>query len=81
MNSARLPHRQNVHKEKGENQVGWFRETPAISLEAIAAVHPNFDSAVVDIGGCVAAGRTHARTTLFGLSAASARGNARHEAA
>jgi ubiquinone/menaquinone biosynthesis C-methylase UbiE len=51
MNSGRLAHWQSVYKEKGENQVSWFQETPAISLELIHAVHPKFDSAFVDIGG------------------------------
>jgi trans-aconitate methyltransferase len=51
MNSGRLAHWQNVYKEKAENQVSWFQENPAISLELIEAVHPKFDSAIVDIGG------------------------------
>jgi 2-polyprenyl-3-methyl-5-hydroxy-6-metoxy-1,4-benzoquinol methylase len=51
MNSGRLAHWQNVYKEKAENQVSWFQETPAVSLELIEAVDPKFDSAVVDIGG------------------------------
>jgi len=51
MNSGRLAHWQNVYREKAENQVSWFQETPAISLELIEAVHPKFDSAIVDIGG------------------------------
>jgi SAM-dependent methyltransferase len=51
MNSGCLAHWQNVYKEKAENQVSWFQETPAISLELIEAVHPKFDSAIVDIGG------------------------------
>jgi 2-polyprenyl-3-methyl-5-hydroxy-6-metoxy-1,4-benzoquinol methylase len=51
MNSGRLAHWQNVYKEKAENQVSWFQETPAISLELIEAVHPKFDSAIVDVGG------------------------------
>jgi len=51
MNSGRLAHWQGVYKEKGENQVSWFQETPAISLELIRAVHPKFDSGIVDIGG------------------------------
>ena len=51
MNSGRLVHWQNVYKEKTENQVSWFQEMPAISLELIEAVHPKFDSAIVDIGG------------------------------
>jgi 2-polyprenyl-3-methyl-5-hydroxy-6-metoxy-1,4-benzoquinol methylase len=51
MKSGRLAHWQNVYKEKAENQVSWFQETPAISLELIRAVHPKFDSAIIDIGG------------------------------
>ena len=51
MNSGRLAHWQNVYKEKAENQVSWFQETPAISLELIEAIHPKFDSAIIDIGG------------------------------
>jgi 2-polyprenyl-3-methyl-5-hydroxy-6-metoxy-1,4-benzoquinol methylase len=47
----RLSHWQNVYREKAENQVSWFQETPAISLELIEAVHPKFDSAIIDIGG------------------------------
>jgi trans-aconitate methyltransferase len=48
---SRLSHWQNVYKEKAENQVSWFQETPAVSLELIEAVHPKFDSAIIDIGG------------------------------
>jgi len=51
MNSGRLAHWQGVYKEKGENQVSWFQETPTISLELIRAVNPKFDSGIVDIGG------------------------------
>lgn len=51
MNSGRLAHWQNVYREKAENQVSWFQETPAISLELIEAVHPKFDWAIIDIGG------------------------------
>jgi len=47
----RLSHWQSVYKEKAENQVSWFQEIPAISLELIEAVHPKFDSAIIDIGG------------------------------
>ncbi|MFY9839137.1 MAG: class I SAM-dependent methyltransferase [Xanthobacteraceae bacterium] len=50
MNSGRLSHWQNVYREKAENQVSWFQETPGISLELIEAVHPKFDWAVIDIG-------------------------------
>ena len=51
MNSGRLAHWQNVYKEKAENQVSWFQETPAVSLKLIEAVDPKFDSAIIDIGG------------------------------
>jgi len=51
MNSGRLAHWQTVYKEKGENQVSWFQETPTISLELIRAVDPKSDCAIVDIGG------------------------------
>jgi 2-polyprenyl-3-methyl-5-hydroxy-6-metoxy-1,4-benzoquinol methylase len=51
MNSGRLAHWQNVYREKTENQVSWFQETPAISLELIEAVDPKFDWAIIDIGG------------------------------
>ena len=50
MNSGRLAHWQKVYREKAENQVSWFQETPAISLELIEAVHPKFDWAIIDIG-------------------------------
>jgi hypothetical protein len=43
MNSGRLSHWQNVYREKAENQISWFQETPAISSELIEAVHPKFD--------------------------------------
>jgi 2-polyprenyl-3-methyl-5-hydroxy-6-metoxy-1,4-benzoquinol methylase len=51
MSSGRPAHWQSVYKEKGENQVSWFQETPAISLELIHAVGAEFDSAIIDIGG------------------------------
>jgi 2-polyprenyl-3-methyl-5-hydroxy-6-metoxy-1,4-benzoquinol methylase len=47
----RQAHWQNVYKEKGEYQVSWFQERPAVSLELIAAVGANPDSAIIDIGG------------------------------
>jgi 2-polyprenyl-3-methyl-5-hydroxy-6-metoxy-1,4-benzoquinol methylase len=51
MNSGRLAHWQNVYREKTENQVSWFQEIPAISLELFEVVHPKFDWAIIDIGG------------------------------
>ncbi len=47
----RQAHWQNVYKEKGEYQVSWFQERPAISLELIESVDAKSDSAIIDIGG------------------------------
>lgn len=47
----REAHWQNVYKEKGEYQVSWFQEWPAISLELIESVGAKSDSAIIDIGG------------------------------
>jgi 2-polyprenyl-3-methyl-5-hydroxy-6-metoxy-1,4-benzoquinol methylase len=47
----RQAHWQNVYKEKGEYQVSWFQERPAISLELIEALGAKPNSAIIDIGG------------------------------
>jgi cyclopropane fatty-acyl-phospholipid synthase-like methyltransferase len=47
----RQAHWQNVYKEKGEYQVSWFQERPAISLELIEAAGVKPNSAIIDIGG------------------------------
>ena len=41
---------QNVHIKKGENEVSWFQENPAPSLELIAEVGGAPSSAVIDKG-------------------------------
>jgi 2-polyprenyl-3-methyl-5-hydroxy-6-metoxy-1,4-benzoquinol methylase len=48
---SRQAHWQNVYKEKGEYQVSWFQERPAISLELIEALGAESNSAIIDIGG------------------------------
>jgi trans-aconitate methyltransferase len=48
---ARQHHWENVYREKGEYQVSWFQETPAISLELLGAVGATPRSAVIDVGG------------------------------
>ncbi|HTV36841.1 MAG TPA: class I SAM-dependent methyltransferase [Xanthobacteraceae bacterium] len=48
---ARQHHWENVYKEKGEYQVSWFQETPAVSLELLDVVGATPKSAVIDIGG------------------------------
>jgi hypothetical protein len=44
-------HWQNVYTKKGENEVSWFQENPAPSLELIAQVGATSASAIIDIGG------------------------------
>jgi len=47
----RQSHWQKAYKEKGERQVSWFQEKPAISLELIHGVGAKPNSAIIDIGG------------------------------
>lgn len=44
-------HWENVYATKGEADVSWFQETPALSLELLKLVGAMPDSAIVDIGG------------------------------
>lgn len=48
---SRQAHWQNVYTKKGENEVSWFQENPAPSLELIAEVGATPASAIIDIGG------------------------------
>ena len=48
---GRQAHWLKVYKEKGEKQVSWFQEKPAISLELIHGVGVKPNSAIIDIGG------------------------------
>ena len=47
----RKSHWETVYTTKGENEVSWFQENPAPSLELIELVQPAPESAIVDIGG------------------------------
>jgi SAM-dependent methyltransferase len=47
----RQAHWQNVYQTKGERDVSWFEESPAISLELIRATGVGLDASIVDIGG------------------------------
>jgi 2-polyprenyl-3-methyl-5-hydroxy-6-metoxy-1,4-benzoquinol methylase len=49
--SERQAHWENVYTGKGENEVSWFQERPAISMDLIKAAGATNDSAIVDIGG------------------------------
>jgi SAM-dependent methyltransferase len=50
-NESRQAHWQNVYTKKGENEVSWFQEYPALSLELIAQIGATPASAIIDIGG------------------------------
>lgn len=49
--SDRTTHWQNVYATKGEAEVSWFQNSPAMSLEMIRAANPDHDAAIIDIGG------------------------------
>ena len=52
MNDAsRKAHWENVYSTKSENEVSWFQESPAPSLELIEIAKPTSDAVIVDIGG------------------------------
>ena len=52
MNDAnRKSHWETVYTTRGENEVSWFQEDPALSLELIDLARPTPDSAIIDIGG------------------------------
>lgn len=45
------PHWENVYRTKGERDVSWFEESPAISLDLIHAAGIEAGASIVDIGG------------------------------
>lgn len=48
---SRKDHWEKVYSEKEENQVSWFQEKPAISLDWIQEMQPDPNSRVLDVGG------------------------------
>ncbi len=48
---SRQAHWQDVYTRKGENEVSWFQEDPAPSLELMAQAGATPASAIIDIGG------------------------------
>lgn len=48
---GRQAHWQNVYQTKGEREVSWFQEHPAISLDLIRATGVSTDASIIDIGG------------------------------
>lgn len=49
--SDRSIHWDNVYATRGETEVSWFQNSPAISLAMITAANPNREAAIIDIGG------------------------------
>ena len=49
--ASRKSHWETVYTTKDENEVSWFQENPAPSLELIDLARPTPESAIVDIGG------------------------------
>ena len=47
----RKSHWQNVYTSKGENEVSWFQENPAPSLELIELTGASDKAAIIDVGG------------------------------
>ena len=48
---SRQAHWQNVYTTRGEREVSWFEERPALSLELIRAAGATPRSSVIDVGG------------------------------
>jgi SAM-dependent methyltransferase len=42
---------QNIYQTKGERDVSWFEESPAISLDFIKATGVGPDASIIDVGG------------------------------
>ncbi|MGY3032773.1 2-polyprenyl-3-methyl-5-hydroxy-6-metoxy-1,4-benzoquinol methylase [Bradyrhizobium sp. USDA 4354] len=49
--SDRSTHWDHVYATKGEAEVSWYQDSPAISLEMIRAANSDHDAAIIDIGG------------------------------
>lgn len=49
--STRSAHWENVYATKGETEVSWFQDSPAISLALIRDANPDPTATIIDIGG------------------------------
>jgi len=49
--TSRQAHWENVYTTKGENEVSWFQQSPAPSLDLIVQAGAVSKSAIIDIGG------------------------------
>jgi ubiquinone/menaquinone biosynthesis C-methylase UbiE len=50
-NGCRAAHWENVYTTKGENEVSWFQQSAAPSLELIVQAGATSKSAIIDVGG------------------------------
>jgi SAM-dependent methyltransferase len=50
-NASRSAHWESVYATKAENEVSWFQEDPAPSLELLDMARPTPESAILDVGG------------------------------
>jgi trans-aconitate methyltransferase len=72
--SNRGQHWEDVYRTKGERDVSWFQETPALSLELIRAAGATRLSPILDIGGGASrlvdalVGEGYAAVTVLDLS-------------
>src|ERR1700722_4911629 len=48
---SRQAHWEGIYTQKSENEVSWFQDSPALSLELIARVGAALTSAIIDVGG------------------------------
>lgn len=49
--ASRQAHWESIYTTKGENEVSWFQQSPAPSLELITQAGATHASAIIDIGG------------------------------
>jgi SAM-dependent methyltransferase len=74
---SRKAHWDNVYTTKRENEVSWFEQNPALSLELIDLARPTAHSAIIDIGGGASrlvdhlVARGFRRVTVLDISGAS----------
>jgi SAM-dependent methyltransferase len=47
----RTAHWEGVYASKAENEVSWFQENPATSLDMIKSANPSPGAAIIDVGG------------------------------
>jgi hypothetical protein len=51
MKESRRAYWEGIYTKKSENEVSWFQENPAASLELIAPLGVTAASAIIDVGG------------------------------